>query len=99
MSLNGASGLPILAKADFFIAQELTNGDLVYALHYKLTEPYQNGGEFDGEHTGSTQLTTDIQPTDAEIIATNKDVCAAYIATRYNDPTFTAGDIRGGDIL
>ena len=99
MSMLGASGLPILALADFFLASQLDNGDRVYALHFKLTEPYNNGGPFDGERTGSTSFQTDIQPTDSEIIAQNKDVCAAYIADRYADPLFTAGDIRGGDFL
>ena len=99
MSQNGASGLPILAKADFFISLDLENGSFIYALHFKLTEPYMNGGEFDGELTGSTVNTLSIQVPDNEVFAVNKDVCAAYIADRYGDPTFTAGDIRGGDVL
>ena len=99
MSQNGVSGKPILAKADFQVSFDDGVGNLTYALHYKLTEPYQNGGDFDGELTGSTSQITTIEPTDNEIISMNKDICAAYIADRYNDPSFTAGDIRGGNSL
>lgn len=99
MSQIGASGRPILARANFFVASELGNGDLTYHLGFRLTEPYQNGGPFDGELTGDTTHTTSVQQTDSEIIALNKDICAAYIADRYGDPSFTAGDIRGGDTL
>jgi hypothetical protein len=101
MSQNGASGFPILAKADFILTNpDLTpNMPLFYALHFKFSEPYVNGGEFDGEMTGSTTNTISLQATDGEINASNKDVCAAYIADRFGDPTFTAGDLRGGNVL
>lgn len=99
MSQLGASGKPILLKANFFIAQELTDGDILYSLHGRFTEPYMNGGPFDGEATPSTVNTANIQMPESEIIAQNKDVMAAYIADRYNDPTFTVADIRGGDNL
>lgn len=99
MSQLGASGRPILAKANFFVAFEHDNGDITYGLHYKLTEPYQNGGPFDGEMTGSAVNLKGVYDTDQEIVAANKDVCAAYIADRYGDPTFTSGDIRGAEVL
>jgi hypothetical protein len=99
MSMNGASGKPILAKCDFAVTAQDGHGNYTYRLGFKLTEPYQNGGEFDGEPSGDTAHITTIEPTDSELIALHKDLCAAYIANRYGDPTFTAADLRGGDVL
>jgi hypothetical protein len=100
MSQNGASGKPILARCNFSVVSISDDGNTyTYHLGFRLSEPYANGGEFDGERVGDTSNTTDIEPTDSEIIAMNKDICAAWIANRYNDPTFTAADLRGGDII
>ena len=99
MSQIGTSGRPILLRADFSLGSEFGNGTVQYILHGRFTEPYANGGPFDGETVISTVNTVSLQLTDSEIIASNKDVTAAYIADRFMDPTFTAGDIRGGDVL
>jgi hypothetical protein len=99
MSMIGASGKPILAKCDFAMVSDHGDGNFTYRLGFKLTEPYQNGGQYDGELIGDTQHVTTIDPTDSELIALHKDLCAVYIANRYGDPTFTAADLRGGDVL
>lgn len=99
MSQNGASGLSILGKCDFTLALDHGNGLYTYHLGVKFTEPYQNGGEFDGEAGADTSMITDIRPTDSELIALRKDIIAAWIQNRFGDPTFTAADLRGGDAL
>ena len=99
MSQNGASGRPILAKMTIAAINDLTDGMVMYGLHFKFTEPYANGGEFDAEATTSTTNTISYQATDSELIASNKDAGAVWISDRYGDPSFTAGDIRGGDVI
>jgi hypothetical protein len=78
---------------------DLNDGMVMYGLHFRFTEPYANGGEWDGESLTSTTNTISYQATDSELIASNKDAGAAWIADRYGDPSFTAGDIRGGDVI
>ena len=99
MSQAGVSGRPILAKMAVVAINELPDGLVQYGLHFTFTEPYVNGGEWDHEAVASTTNIISYQSTDSEIIASNKDAGAAWISDRYGDPSFTAGDIRGGDVI